>query len=275
MASFILTFIHDLIRKSPKMNASVVAGIMKEDIVQVSTHSVNSPVILHPNAERLIGSAMTNRAGGLHVLTAPNGVGKTTYVRMLANSHIKAGGSAKLFSAEMENKNDFYRKFGIHISRDKIFKMMPNMSVIIFDQVEIQGTLNKEIRELMLFAALEARLTGNVNIVVVTSSIEVSKQIIAMNGGEKIRQLGKAADLRWGVNMVGKFMRAATPLRNWTNADREELRFLALQAGAAGFLYGVMAYHSQGLPMGVEREALRLRAQLHEKRWTDFAEAGL
>lgn len=70
------------------------------------------PFIENPRVKKILNSSFNNIYGGIHVLVAPSGSGKTTYMRSYANRHIAKGGLVQYFASELQSRKQFFTSFG-------------------------------------------------------------------------------------------------------------------------------------------------------------------
>ena len=121
---------------------------------------------------------------------APSGSGKTTYLRSYANRFISQGGRLQFFASELQSRKQFFSAFGDENRSMDLFEMLPKKSAIVFDQIEHQDKLNDDMKSLLKHLAFESRRLSGVSIIVSTASIPLAKEILDLNGNDKIRLNG-------------------------------------------------------------------------------------
>jgi hypothetical protein len=89
------------------------------------------PLIENPRVEQLLSSSFIS---GIHLLVAPTGSGKTTYLRSYANRHIAEGGLVQYFASELQNRKQFFLSFGDENRANELFEVIPKKSVIIIEK---------------------------------------------------------------------------------------------------------------------------------------------
>ena len=87
-----------------------VKNIMKKRVQEYDCRDL--PVIPNPKVEKTLESSFNNKYGGIHVLVAPTGSGKSTYMRSYANRFMADGGFVQYFSSELQNRKMFFTQFG-------------------------------------------------------------------------------------------------------------------------------------------------------------------
>lgn len=144
------------------------------------------PYIKKFDAINLINSAFNNKYGGLFVIIAPPGSGKSTYLRNCCNQFIQSGGHVRYLSSDISTRAQFYEAFGGIDRSSDLFNVMPPKSVIVLDQIEKLYPLSFEMKGLLGHLAVESRRVAEKNIVVSVSSIDCAKEILSLNGYDKI-----------------------------------------------------------------------------------------
>ena len=131
-----------------------IVNIMSKKVSEYELRGL--PVVENPRAEKVLNSSFNNIYGGIHVLVAPSGSGKTTYLRSYANRHIAKGGLVQYFASELQSRKQFFTSFGDENRANDLFEVIPKNSVIIIDQIEHFGSLNDDIKGLLKHLAFES-----------------------------------------------------------------------------------------------------------------------
>jgi hypothetical protein len=249
--------------------ANHVLRIMRNKVTEYELKDI--PFVVNPVADTALRKAVDFKYGGMHVVVAPKGSGKTSQLRGVINNHIHNGGAAKYFGSELSHPNEFYIAFGDAARRMDLFEIMPKRSVIVIDQLEHFRELPREMETLLLHLALESSRTAECNVIIMLSDIKMAQIVLNLNGNHKINQAGKAADFQWSEREVRRFVELGCP--TWNDCDKEALVKLGLLAMAPAFLQGVLSLCNDGLPADIsafEGAALRFG-----KSFEDFSNAGL
>ena len=98
-----------------------------------------NPLIGNTRVEQVLQDVFCDKYGGIRLIAAPSGSGKTTYVRGYVNKFIQDGGSVKMFGSELENESEFHIRFGENVD------VLPRRSAIVMDQLEHFRELPTEI----------------------------------------------------------------------------------------------------------------------------------
>lgn len=225
------------------------------------------PYIKKFDAINLINSAFNNKYGGLFVIIAPPGSGKSTYLRNCCNQFIQSGGHVRYLSSDISTRAQFYEAFGGIDRSSDLFNVMPPKSVIVLDQIEKLYPLSFEMKGLLGHLAVESRRVAEKNIVVSVSSINCAKEILSLNGYDKIQQVGHCQDFMWHENQIDEFL-CGSIFSNLTSEQKMQIRDRAITAACPGFLYTVADRVSSGYPKN--DSLLKLRAEQYQKTWSDF-----
>ena len=157
-------------------------GIKVPDYNLKGTPQVNSI-----RAGQAIFQAFNDKQGGVKVVVAPPGSGKTTCIRSSMNTFIDSGGKARMLANEFRNEDDFYAAFGGEDNRLDLFEILPLRSLIVIDQLEHCKPLPTEIEGLILHLACESCRTAECNVVISVPDPTLAMKILDINGLDKIR----------------------------------------------------------------------------------------
>jgi hypothetical protein len=230
------------------------------------------PLVTNPKVSKLFESHIRNKSGGVFVVAAPPGSGKSTYLRQSGNAFIQSGGHARFISSEVASYNQFFRAFGVDELSGNVFNWMPQRSVIIFDQIEKLAPLNVEMRVIIRRLAEENCRVPNRNVIISTSNIHSAKEILKLGENDTIHRAGQCTDFMWGYDLVHKFMQSP-PFVHWSEAHKQRLMEHAVRAACPRFLYGVANMCGKnGYPE--KDEIFAMRAEHYAQTWQEFREEG-
>ena len=243
---------------------------MKTNIALYNLKDV--PFVTNKRVQYSLRQAFQNEYGGMNVVVSPPGSGKTTYIRQLANEHIRNGGAVRIFGSELNNMNDFYNSFGGSDRRLDLFNMLPNRSVIILDQLEHLKPFPLEMENLLLHLACESRRTAECNIIVSLSDPVLANKVLRLNGLDKIKQCGKVCDFQWQNEEIEEFIEKG--FNSWSEKQKQEVKKLGLIAQSPIFMHALYTtYHKTGL--SEDLLTLQRSAHMFEEDWAKFKEDGL
>lgn len=229
------------------------------------------PVVNNIRASRAIFQAFNDKRGGVKVVVAPPGSGKTTCIRSSVNTFIDSGGKARMLATEFRREDDFYAAFGGEDYRLTLFEILPLRSLIVIDQLEHLKPMPTEIEGLILHLACESRRTAECNVVISVSDSTLATKVLNINGADKITAAGRATDFRWGKEEVATFINHGCV--NWSKENKVTFAHLGMLAGSPAFMNSVLCMFPSGLPSDIE--SIRLNAMSFDRRWTEFEDCGL
>ena len=229
------------------------------------------PLVNNIRAGRAISQAFNDKQGGVKVVAAPPGSGKTTYIRSSMNSFIDSGGKARMLASEFRKEDDFYAAFGGEDNRLILFDILPLRSLIVIDQLEHFRPLPTEIEGLILHLACESCRTAECNVLISVSDSTLATKVLDINGLHKIKAAGRATDFRWGKEEVATFINHGCV--NWSEENNVMFAHLGMLAGSPAFMNSVLCMFPSGLPSDIK--SIRLNAMSFDRRWTEFEECGL
>ena len=230
-----------------------------------------NPLLGNTRVEKVLRDVFCDEYGGIRVIAAPPGSGKTTYVRGYVNKFIEDGGSVKMFESELENKSDFYIRFGDAERRFDLFDVLPRRSAIVIDQLEHFRELPTEIESLLCHLAYESRRTAECNVIVMLSNTVLAHKVLELNGLDKIKSGGKACDFEWDNHQVKAFVEEGC--KGWIQKDKEELIRLGCIARCPTLLHSILTICPLGFPADttfLEKTAVRFG-----DAWEQFSSSGL
>eukprot|EP01033_Poteriospumella_lacustris_P005863 gene5863-gene6471 len=182
-------------------------------------HPRGSPYLENKLATNILERSFHSKFGGLQVLCAPSGSGKTTYLRKYANEFIRRGGHVQYYASELKSSNDFFASFGDEDRSQDLFSKLPLNSAIIIDQFDRCGdTVNNDLSRLLRHLALESRRTDGNIVIVSTSSLGNAETVLKLNGNNKINLAGPPLWFKWTEDMTNTYIDKAFP--HWCESDR-------------------------------------------------------
>ncbi len=243
-----------------------IDNIMTKKVSEYSLRDL--PLIKNPKVEKILNTSFHNTYGGIHLLVAPPGSGKTTYLRSYANQSIGDGGRVQYFACELQTRKQFFESFGDAKRANDLFEVIPKNSVIIIDQIEHFENLNEEIKSLLKHLAYESRRVSGVSVIVSTASIKFAQEILRLNGNDKIRVNGAVSDWRWTPELIDKYI-ASEVFLNLTHDQKLALKHLACKACCPAFLYSC-ADLLRGAQWDANSDVLSKRADKFAADWEAF-----
>lgn len=226
------------------------------------------PLIKNPRVENILNSSFNNKYGGIHVLVAPSGSGKTTYLRSYANRFINEGGRVQFFASELHTRKQFFTAFGDENRDMDLFELLPKKSAIIFDQIEHHDKLNEEMKSLLRHMAYESRRTEGISVIVSTANENLAKEILSLNGNDKIRLNGTVADWRWTEDLIDDYVSQTPAFQSLTVDEKGKLKKLAYSASCPAFLFTCGDLMSGG--QNFDFEILAAKANMFAHAWGEF-----
>lgn len=211
-----------------------IEKVMSKNVSEYSLRGF--PVVPNPRVEKILESSFMNKYGGLHLLVAPSGSGKTTYLRSYANRFISSGGCVQFFASELQGRKQFFSAFGDENRSMDLFEMLPKKAAIVLDQIEYQEKLNEDMKSLLKHLAFESRRVSGVSVIISTSSLSLAEEILQLNGNDKIRLNGTVADWRWTHDLIDAYVLRAPAFKSWRDEERAKLKSLAYNAACPAFL---------------------------------------
>jgi hypothetical protein len=126
-------------------------------------------------------------------------------------------------------------------------------------------------KSLIRHLALESRRTAQCNVILSLSDIRVAREVLGLNGNDKIQQWGRSSEFEWTYKEVKEFIDEGC--KGWSKEDQNALLELGCKAKCPAFLHGVLTTFSDGLPK--DRKLLEQRAKKFEDSWEAFRSSDL
>ena len=229
------------------------------------------PLVNNIRAGRVISQAFNDKRGGVKVVAAPPGSGKTTGILSAMNTFIDSGGKARMLGSEFREADDFYAAFGGEDYRLTLFEILPLRSLIVINQLERFKELPGEIEGLIHHLARESRRTAGCNVVISISDSTLATKVLNINGPDKFEIAGRASDFRWGQEEVATFINLGCI--SWSEEDKVTFTRLGMLAGSPAFMSYLLTIFPSGLPRDIE--SITLNAHIYGTKWKEFEDCGL
>mmetsp|Transcript_11250 Transcript_11250/g.18424 ORF Transcript_11250/g.18424 Transcript_11250/m.18424 type:complete len:288 (-) Transcript_11250:252-1115(-) len=197
----------------------------------------NIPYVENHTAMKVIKSGFDSKDGGMKVLYAPPGSGKTTHLANLAKDYQQRGKHVEFISCAATKKH-LYECLDIPKVSYNLSEVIPDGTVIIFDQME-SPVFGDELKSMLREVALDSRKIKNYVVIVSVSNKDVAEKILSLNGNDKITALGEASDFHWPREFVSDYVEQSRHYKNWRDTDKQRLVELAAKAGAPAFLFNL------------------------------------
>lgn len=229
------------------------------------------PWVNNTKVSDTIDNAFNSRVGGIQVIYAPWGTGKTTSLAHVSQKH-KDRKHVEFVSC-VANKAQLYAWLGIHNETFQLSEVLPEGTVLVLDQMETP-VWGPELKAMLRELALDSRKSKTYNIVLSVSNLEIAKKILALNGNDKIKLVARSSDFRWGRELVTAYVEESKRYKHWLEADKESLIKLATLAGAPEFMFS-LEDEVNLTPALLNDVDIVAKAQAFAAAWECAAKAGL
>lgn len=214
----------------------------------------------------VIRKGFDNKFGGIAVIFAPTGSGKTTYLAKIADEYKRSGRNVKFISC-VANKQHLYDTLGVPKMHYNLSEVIPDQTVVILDQME-SVVFGEELKSMLREIALDSRKIKNYTIIVSVSAPEVAQSILSLNGNDKISSLGSASDFRWSREMVSSYVEQSQQYTGWSDVDKMKLVALAVTAGSPGFLFSLENLDKPTPSSVLDSKKVRSMANSYAAAWS-------
>lgn len=154
-------------------------------------------------------ATLNMKIGGLFVIAAPMGSGKTSYLAEALSIFQKQYNRPVYYFNGLTE--DCLEALGIPRGRF-ISEYIDLESVIVIDQVDKDiDVLPENLKELLTKIATESRNTKKFHAVILVSNPKLFGSIMRLNGGEKIFPAIDYADFKWDKTMMTKLAKSLLP----------------------------------------------------------------
>ena len=180
---------------------------------------------------------------GVTVIGAPQGSGKSTYVKdaVMRARTMYPSLKIKIFGSGMSllRTDEFHKKFGIPPSRS-MSTFLPKGAVIVIDQVDnTPCRLNELSREYIVHLATDSSNSKSYSIISFVSNPETFQEILELNGGEKIRPIFPyMGAMKWNNNQMDQFV--FENLSHWTLSYRKLISDMCAPACSPGVFWSAL-----------------------------------
>lgn len=176
-------------------------------------NSGSSPnIIEHPAFVKNLVSSIADKDGGLWVLGAPAGCGKSTYLQCAIDNFRQENKDRHVFIL-MGIKN--FQDHGIHKAlsipdNSDLSTYLPEGTVIIIDQIDSKvDRIDATMEDYIIKLAAESRNKRVFSLLVSVNDSSVMLKILHMNQGEKIKDVCKPECIQWTQAQANKFIKNA------------------------------------------------------------------
>jgi molybdopterin-guanine dinucleotide biosynthesis protein len=225
----------------------------------------NTPYVENPIALEVIKGVFDDKYGGMKVLYAPTGSGKTTYLANLAKEYQQKGKHVEFISCAA-TKIHLYECLDIPRLSYNLSEVIPDGTVIIFDQME-RAVFGEELKSMLREVALDSRKIKNYVVIVSLSNKDVAEKILSLNGDDKISALGSASDFHWSREFVSSYVEQSRQYKSWSDTEKQRLVELAARAGAPGFLFNLESLKDPNPASILENKKILAHAESYASSW--------
>lgn len=240
---------------------------LKQDMKKNRPFNLNQNLHFVPkqSVDEALKKGFADPYGGVQVLYAPSGSGKSSYLK---HALAQNKGRPALYISKFTSAKEFYSHLYMK-GNELVSDFVPENSVIVIDQME-QTLLTAEVRSAILHLATDSRgSAGKYNVIMCFSNAEAARQVLLLNGMDKIFPMCDRSVFHWGGQDIKKFCEHACV--NWKPEQIERLESLALTAKCPGFLQNVLHLFPQGIPLDDEKamKDLELSAIHYHEKWDE------
>lgn len=236
-------------------------------------------LVPYDNLINRIVSKIQGNTWGIFVFAAPQGTGKSTFVKMAIQNIRMQHPSIKLKlikggSSVLQQKN-----LHVHLripSARSLSDFLPPQSVIFIDQIDFQSTeseLSEELRLYLTELATDSSNSKTFKIILCVSNAKVTSGILQCNGFEKIQPICSYEDLAWNDVQLHTFI--DKKLAGLSISDKEKLKELAATCKNSPGLVIKTVDSLQPVAIGTsisDWRTLERYAQKSEASWKEFEE---
>jgi hypothetical protein len=195
-----------------------------------------TPVVVNPNASKVVDLALGSSTGGVQVLFSPPGSGKSTYIAKRLQDKRDDGDSVELLF-NVANKEALCEKLNCS-HHYMLSDVLPNGTVLVLDQMDFSA-LDVALKDMIVELATNSRNTQAYSVVICVSKLEVATSILSLNGHDKIRQAGSPQSFQWNEDMVTEFINRSPTFSTWNSKEKAELAKLGSRAACPGFMFWI------------------------------------
>jgi molybdopterin-guanine dinucleotide biosynthesis protein len=242
--------------------------IRKEPIPVANLHEI--PYVENPVALKTIKNGFDSKDGGIKVLYAPSGSGKTTYLANLAKEYQTKGRNVEFISCTV-SKNHLYECLNIPKLSYDLSEVVPNGTIIIFDQME-SVAFSEELKNMLRQVALDSRKIKNYVVIVSVSSKEVADKVLSLNGNDKISSLGNSSAFHWSHDLVSDYIENSRHYKNWNDDDKQRIVELATEAGSPAFLFNLESREDSNPSSILQDKKILASAKAYSSSWINEEE---
>lgn len=225
----------------------------------------NIPYVENSSAMKLIKNGFESKDGGIKVLYAPTGSGKTTCLAKLAKAYQNQGKNVEFISCAA-TKLHLYECLSIPKMSYNLSEVIPDGSVIILDQMECP-VYGDELKSMLREVAFDSRKIKNYVVIVSVSDKDIAEKILSLNGNDKFTALGDSEDFRWSEVHVTAYVDQSLQYKSWSEADKHRLVELAVEAGSPAFLFNLESIENPNPARIFDDNKIRASAKAYAAAW--------
>ena len=185
--------------------------------VSVKPYPLVTTLVENPSTRSALETALTDPHVGVHVFWAPNGAGKSTYLRsVIPRLHIdKRITGAGYFRGSAGNPTEWLQDaLGIASAKPSVVERFASLlgdvefgtapyilAIDQFDELVTQPHI-ADLENLIVQLATASLGSKSFAVVLGISDIDLAKEVLTWNGGEKIRLVGDPATFKWNEEQV-------------------------------------------------------------------------
>ena len=204
---------------------------------------ITSTIIPFPEVTDEIVTAIGDTDGGVWIIGAPGGSGKSTYLKVaIKQIEQKTTGSTILY---YEGGSKLLVDYGLHklLGINPLHMLSEHLSsgtIIILDQIDMSlGELTDKIKSYIIELATNGRNSKKINFILIVSVVEVYDAMLLLNGRDKIVPMFVSKErMKWDFDKMQAYVDGM--LSMWTEEDRKVLAMLCVPSNSVGTVYNAV-----------------------------------
>lgn len=205
--------------------------------------------------------------GGLFVLGAPCGSGKTTYLGKAIEKFQSEYSSRKVYYLNGISEDTFS---ALGVPDGRFSEFLPSGSVVILDQAESTIDPSPKVFNLLIQLAVQSRNSKVFHTIIAVSSPSLMEKILELNGGEKIYSIAPTSLLKWDEKKQLELAEKLLP--QWSPETRQSLVNKVKSSESCGILFS-LANQLDGFPEDFDEGYSNVIEQVNKRsnEWKEFA----